>query len=1089
MLVMLLLLLSTSVRYLLCLQLLTATFVFLCCVLLCAMTLPNPSLLSSGGDIKFTSFNCKGLNNPIKRSKVLHHLRHLSAHVIFLQETHLKASDNLKLKRGWVGQTYHSSFPGKSRGVAILFHKSVPFVQSNVISDPNGRFIIVSGQIHNIRVILANVYAPNSDDDAFFRRLFSTLPDMSSHYLIMGGDFNCWLDPQLDRSSSKVPMPSKSAKVIQSFMKEFSVSEVWRYFNPSKREYSFFSHVHHTFTRIDFFFVDDRLLPSISACKYDAIVLSDHAPISMNVYFKNRPTARTPWRLNTRLLLNEDFVNFVSQQIDFFVSTNKTPDVSFAVLWETLKAYIRGEIISYTGYERKRRKEKLIELSQRISQLDNIYATSKSSDVFKERLSLQMEYDVLMTHRTTELLLQSRSRFYEHGDKASKLLAHQLRRISASRQIPQIQTNTGSTTDLDKINKEFKVFYESLYSSDQASTPDFNSFFNNLDFPSIERSAKEELEKPITIAELFTALNTLQGGKCPGPDGYPAEFYKKFWHKLAPLLLDMFNESFEFGRLPQTLNQASISLLLKEGKDPLACASYRPISLLNVDFKLLSKLLALRLDSILPSVISSDQTGFIRNRHSFSNLRRLFNTIYNVSTSKTQEALISLDAEKAFDRVEWNYLFFTLEKFGFGNQFISWVKLLYASPQASIRTNDVQSDYFHLHRSTRQGCPLSPLLFAIAIEPLAIKLHSHPNISGILRNNMELKVSLYADDLLLYVSDLPISVPAVLTTLKAFGQISGYKLNLNKSEIFPINIAAKNYPLHNFPFKTAQNSFKYLGVHVTYKFQDLFKANFAPLLTRIKEDFDRWSTLNLSLIARVNSVKMNVLPRFSYLFQCVPFYLPQSFFHKVDSLISEFVWNKKVPRLRRQYLQRPKPLGGLALPNLRFYYWAANIRVCKYWLQYEAFDSPPTWLLMEVNSVKPVSLSALVYSPIQSSTSPYTKNRIVKTSLRIWVQFRRYFGLQSFSAYAPLAANHAFPPSLVDGAFVRWSILGIKNFKDLYIDNVFASFQQLTDKFSLPKEHFFSFCRSAALPVIHFPCFPEHLMTQLWMSFLHLSQL
>lgn len=109
-----------------------------------------------------------------------------------------------------------------------------------------------------------------------------------------------------------------------------------------------------------------------------------------------------------------------------------------------------------------------------------------------------------------------------------------------------------------------------------------------------------------------------------------------------------------------------------------------------------------------------------------------------------------MDAEKAFDRVEWNYLFYTLEKCEFGEQYISWIKLLYSSPQASVRTNTIQSGYFHLHRSTRQGCPLSPLLFAIAIEPLAVALHCEPHISGIHRNGIELKVSLYADDLLLF---------------------------------------------------------------------------------------------------------------------------------------------------------------------------------------------------------------------------------------------------------------------------------------------------------------------------------------------------
>jgi len=109
----------------------------------------------------------------------------------------------------------------------------------------------------------------------------------------------------------------------------------------------------------------------------------------------------------------------------------------------------------------------------------------------------------------------------------------------------------------------------SLYSSDQDTTPDFDHFFESLDILSLDQPAAEEVERLITIDELNTASSSLQNGKSPGPDGFPSEFFKKFWLKLATLLLDMFNESFESGRLTQTLNQASISLLLKKGKGSL----------------------------------------------------------------------------------------------------------------------------------------------------------------------------------------------------------------------------------------------------------------------------------------------------------------------------------------------------------------------------------------------------------------------------------------------------------------------------------------------------------------------------------------
>ena len=220
-------------------------------------------------------------------------------------------------------------------------------------------------------------------------------------------------------------------------------------------------------------------------------------------------------------------------------------------------------------------------------------------------------------------------------------------------------------------------------------------FFYNLTLPSLVDSQKSDLDSPLTLKEISDSILSMQSGKSPGPDGFPVEFFFKFAKDLSPLMLSMFNESYSSGHLPETLNQAFICLLHKKGKDPLCCQSYRPISLLNLDYKILAKTLARRLENVLPDLVLSDQTGFIRNRHSFSNIQRLFDIIYSPTGSDVPECVISLDAEKAFDRVEWEYLFMALRKFGFGKDFISWVELLYASPLASVNTNNLQSIIFH----------------------------------------------------------------------------------------------------------------------------------------------------------------------------------------------------------------------------------------------------------------------------------------------------------------------------------------------------------------------------------------------------------
>lgn len=247
------------------------------------------------------------------------------------------------------------------------------------------------------------------------------------------------------------------------------------------------------------------------------------------------------------------------------------------------------------------------------------------------------------------------------------------------------------------------------------------------------------------------------------------------------------------------MTQAIISVLLKKDKDPLLCGSYHPVSLLNCDYKILTKVLATRIETVVPTVVDADQTGFIPGRQSFDNMRCLPNVLYTPQSTEQSEVVISLDAEKAFDHVEWQYLFAVLERFGFGSSFLSWIKILYHSPTAAVRTNNIISEFFQLHRGCRQGCSLSLHLFDLAIEPLTIALRAEDGIRGITRGGKSHKVSLYADDLLLYISSPTESIPKLLLILDNFGHLSGYSIYYSKHLLFLINDTESDYS--NFPFK------------------------------------------------------------------------------------------------------------------------------------------------------------------------------------------------------------------------------------------------------------------------------------------------
>lgn len=206
------------------------------------------------------------------------------------------------------------------------------------------------------------------------------------------------------------------------------------------------------------------------------------------------------------------------------------------------------------------------------------------------------------------------------------------------------------------------------------------------------------------------------------------------------------------------------------------------------------------------------------------------------------------------------------------------------------------------------------------------------------------KISLYADDTLLFISDPLSSIPELLILLGKFGRISGYKVNVQKSEMMPVT-SLEGKLTGTVPFKGSSEKFKYLGIWITCNFKNLFRANYHPLLANLKQDIARWESLPLSLGGRINLVKMIILPKFLYLFQTLSIFLSKSFFSNLNSQLSSFVWNKKHPRINKKILQLPRNLGGMALPNFMYYYWAANIRAWLYWLRRDTFL--PNWVTLD----------------------------------------------------------------------------------------------------------------------------------------------
>ena len=270
----------------------------------------------------------------------------------------------------------------------------------------------------------------------------------------------------------------------------------------------------------------------------------------------------------------------------------------------------------------------------------------------------------------------------------------------------------------------------------------------------LHRLPLTEVEKLIlddTTEEIIEAIKALKPNKCPGLDGLPANFFKKYCGRLAPFLTELYTETLYTEILWEkqmhlSARRGVITLLEKSGHDSRYLTNWRPLSLLNTDYKILSKILATRLGTVLPRLIHPMQTGFMKNRSIAENRVQLTNIIYHCKSKKIASIIMSFDFEKAFDTIEWSAMEQLLNHLNFGPYFISAVKTLYTDIFSTIMNNGYWSDWFPLSRPCRQGCCFSPLFFNLIIEVLGDKICNNTNIRGIVINLVEIKGAQYADD-------------------------------------------------------------------------------------------------------------------------------------------------------------------------------------------------------------------------------------------------------------------------------------------------------------------------------------------------------
>lgn len=870
-------------------------------------------------------FNARGLLNREKFEMVKELCK--NEDLIILQETNWKSDAMDDLKRRWAGEIYFNNGDGRlGRGVAILIRKDTDVKVKEIYDDGKGKCIAIEIRHEGENFVLINVHAPNEEKEK--KDFFSELGQLIEKWkkVMMVGDFNT-VFRKSDMADGMVFKVDAGRKELKTLMEENNLIDVWRERNEKKREFTRKQIVGNFLcqTRIDYILSTINLEDFIEDISYKDTSLSDHKMVLLKIDFNKKERGPGVWVLNTELLKSESY----KSEIEKFIEKEKEDGMYVEdkrIWWENVKYEIKKFSIRYskTIQRVKRRKEK--EIRKELREEEN----KRDGDIQKITV-LEEKLKKMEERKCKGAMLRSKAKHIVEGEKCTKFFFNLEKRRGRSGVMKEIKGKDDKTVKgTEEILKEVKYYYEDLFRTNKIDEKEKEILLQQITVK-VAKEDKKQCDKEIEKEEIIQAIELLNGGKSPGIDGLGSEFYKTFKEKISIILKEIYEQIFEKGELYQMMGMGLMKIIYKGKGDKTVLKNFRPITMLNTDLKILAKVLADRLKKVLPTIIKTNQSYGVKGRDIADTISSIRDLIGYMREEKKSGYVISLDFEKAFDRVEHSFLFSILEQFGFGVNFIKWITILYRGAMTKVKCNGFLTEPFKITRSIRQGCPLSAQLYSLVAEPLGMVINKEECIQGIeLERGIEgQKIFQYADDTTVIVKDVG-SVRRVMEEVRRFCQGSGAKINEDKT----VCMRFGKVPVltENFAFKEVQE-IKILGVILGKDEKSTRVKMWEEIIGGMERRLVFWRYRNLNLKGKILIVNVLMLSKIWYIMSVssMPLWVAQ----KIKRCILEFLWEKKPARIAYNTLIGSVEEGGLGLVDIEQKKKSMRVKTVKRFLNEE----------------------------------------------------------------------------------------------------------------------------------------------------------